>query len=251
VDYSFLLTAVATAPASPTECGGGASDRPSGGGGEAGAARGAARGAEERAPVVPPRLLQACYCRHVAAASASDTAAAAATTTITATTASSTSSTASASSAAPYESTEATETAEAGKAGAAPSLECSHVLARLAVIDYLRGWRLVEAGEHVRKSLSRDLFARERNHAVVPVRHFARSFRAHLDGAMLAPLQRRAPSVGLARCWITGVLRGAWRGSCDRLAPVAPWLGERAPWLGAGLHSGLRRVCSVGGANKL
>jgi len=145
VDYSFLLTAVATAPASPTECGGGASDRPSGGGGEAGAARGAARGAEERAPVVPPRLLQACYCRHVAAASASDTAAAAATTTITATTASSTSSTASASSAAPYESTEATETAEAGKAGAAPSLECSHVLARLAVIDYLRGWRLVEA----------------------------------------------------------------------------------------------------------
>ena len=162
-----------------------------------------------------------------------------------------------------------------------------------------------QAGEHVRKSLSRDLFARERNHAVVPVpqpplppppassppphtrargtgrplpaswpspptpfrlppqqptrflaaarqvRHFARSFRAHLDGAMLAPLQRRAPSVSLARCWVAGVLRGAWRGSCDRLAPVAPWLGERAPWLGAGLHSGLRRVCSVGGANKV
>jgi len=40
--------------------------------------------------------------------------------------------------------------------------ECEHVLIRLAVIDYLREWRLIEMGEHVQKTLQRDIFARER-----------------------------------------------------------------------------------------
>lgn len=56
---------------------------------------------------------------------------------------------------------------------------CAPVLLRLSIIDYLREYRLVERMEHLQKSITRDLRAGERNHAVLPTREF--SARMRLD----------------------------------------------------------------------
>ena len=61
---------------------------------------------------------------------------------------------------------------------------CVPVLVRVAVIDYLREWRLTEVAEHIHKTISRDLLAGERNHAVVPVKQFAKRFESYLAGAL-------------------------------------------------------------------
>lgn len=56
-------------------------------------------------------------------------------------------------------------------AAASGGVRCERVLVRLALIDYLREWRLVEIGEHVQKTLQRDLFARERaSSSIAPLR---------------------------------------------------------------------------------
>ena len=65
---------------------------------------------------------------------------------------------------------------------------CVAVVAKLGVIDYLREFRMGEAFEHVQKSLRRDLFAGERNHAVVPVRQFGERFSAFFSGALFTPI---------------------------------------------------------------
>lgn len=54
--------------------------------------------------------------------------------------------------------------ADGALSAAAGGVRCERVLVRLAIIDYLRQWRLVEVGEHVQKTIQRDLFARERAH---------------------------------------------------------------------------------------
>lgn len=65
---------------------------------------------------------------------------------------------------------------------------CVPVLVRLSIIDYLREWRMTERVEHLQKSLTRDLLAGERNHAVVPVRQFAQRFEAFFTGGLFTPV---------------------------------------------------------------
>ena len=65
---------------------------------------------------------------------------------------------------------------------------CSRVLVRVAVIDYLREWGLVERVEHLQKKLVRDLVAGERNHAVVPVERFAHQFERFFGRGLFSPV---------------------------------------------------------------
>mmetsp|Transcript_30674 Transcript_30674/g.93886 ORF Transcript_30674/g.93886 Transcript_30674/m.93886 type:complete len:556 (-) Transcript_30674:180-1847(-) len=87
--------------------------------------------------------------------------------------------------------------------GSRTAMQCERVLVRLAIIDYLREWKLVEIGEHVQKTLQRDLFARERNHAVVPVSQFARSFLSYFSDALFAPLPRQEVNLRIGIQWIS------------------------------------------------
>lgn len=66
--------------------------------------------------------------------------------------------------------------------------QCVPVMIRLSIIDYLREWSMAERMEHVQKTIMRDLIARERNHAVVPVRQFADRFAAFFSEALFTPL---------------------------------------------------------------
>ena len=65
---------------------------------------------------------------------------------------------------------------------------CLPVAVRLGIIDYLREFRMGEYLEHVQKSIQRDLFAGERNHAVVPVRQFGERFGAFFGAVLFTPL---------------------------------------------------------------
>ncbi len=96
----------------------------------------------------------------------------------------------------------------AGRAGRVDD-ECYAVLLRVAVIDYLREWKLNERAEHLRKTLTRDIFAFERNHAVVPVSQFADTFRGYLTDALLSPLPQRH-SLGIGE--VSGILMRAAKG---------------------------------------
>ena len=133
---------------------------------------------------------------------------------------------------------------------------CAGVVVRVALIDYLRGWRLTEQMEHLRKSLTRDIFAGERNHAVVPVADFGRQFEAFFGSALFAPVAPQRPAVAWARllsdgrravrgaapaarsAWSAGVpaVRGAWSTAAPRVAEF--WRG--AVGGASGLVDGVR-----------
>ena len=65
---------------------------------------------------------------------------------------------------------------------------CEAVVLRVGVIDYLRQWGVTEYVEHVQKTIARDIRARERNHAVVPVEPFSRRFEDFLSNSMFRPI---------------------------------------------------------------
>ena len=79
---------------------------------------------------------------------------------------------------------------------------CVPVVFRLAIIDYLRAWQLTERVEHISKTISRDLVAGERNHAVVPVDKFGERFVAFYAERLLRPAHPLT--------W-AAVMEAAWR----------------------------------------
>ena len=66
--------------------------------------------------------------------------------------------------------------------------KCYTVMVRVALIDYLREWKFIERAEHLRKTITRDVLAFERNHAVIPVAKFADSFVAYFSEVLFSPL---------------------------------------------------------------
>ena len=135
---------------------------------------------------------------------------------------------------------------------------CVPVLVRLSVIDYLREWRLTEQMEHLHKSLTRDLLAGERNHAVVPVDQFAARFEQYFGARLATP-------VPPPQMWLVAAAADALAALAAHLDPRArDWLTGRRHdddddadadaeasgrdgglgWVGAGLGHGLRRAVS-------
>ena len=87
-----------------------------------------------------------------------------------------------------------------------PQQQCVPVVLRMALIDYLREWMLLELFEDFRKTISRDLVAGERNHAVVPVAEFGQRFVSYFGEQLIRPL----PATGLPLnllSWASGTLR--------------------------------------------
>jgi hypothetical protein len=87
-----------------------------------------------------------------------------------------------------------------------PHQQCVPVVLRMALIDYLREWMLPELFEDFRKTISRDLVAGERNHAVVPVAEFGQRFVSYFGEQLIRPL----PATGLPLnllSWASGALR--------------------------------------------
>lgn len=99
---------------------------------------------------------------------------------------------------------------------------CTAVLVRLAVIDYLREWRLTERVEHMQKTLQRDLLAGERNHAVVPVRQFAGKFSRFFDSGLFHSLPSAAGSTWPFVSWGALATPAAWEELHRRLIRETP-----------------------------
>lgn len=81
---------------------------------------------------------------------------------------------------------------------------CASVVVRIAIIDYLREWKLYEQMEHLRKSITRDLVRAQppgANHAVVPVSAFAERLDAFFHQALFgaAPRPQQPTVASLAR----------------------------------------------------
>ena len=81
---------------------------------------------------------------------------------------------------------------------------CASVVVRIAIIDYLREWKLYEQMEHLRKSITRDLVRAQppgANHAVVPVSAFAERIDAFFHEALFgaAPRPEQPTVASLAR----------------------------------------------------
>ena len=97
------------------------------------------------------------------------------------------------------EEAEAAEAAEAASATAeaAPPVSrgadmCMPVMVRVSLIDYLRAWRMTERMEHLHKTITRDLLAGQRNHAVVPTEQYAHTFVTFFDD-LFTPLPHISP----------------------------------------------------------
>lgn len=70
---------------------------------------------------------------------------------------------------------------------------CASIVVRIALIDYLRKWKLYEQMEHLRKTITRDLVQAKppgSNHAVVPVGTFAERLDAFFHKALFGAAPR-------------------------------------------------------------
>ena len=67
---------------------------------------------------------------------------------------------------------------------------CMPVVVRVGGIDYLRSYKMYERMEHLHKTITRDLIAGERNHAVLPVDQFAKRFAALFSQGMAQRMPR-------------------------------------------------------------
>ena len=114
---------------------------------------------------------------------------------------------------------------------------CVPVLARLAIIDYLREWSMAERMEHVQKTIMRDIVAGERNHAVVPVRQFAERFAAYFSETLFTPLPH---PTGDAGGWAQG-LRDAWHDAKAALSAGHAHLDRLTRWRTTGGATGGQR----------
>ncbi len=110
---------------------------------------------------------------------------------------------------------------------------CGSAVVRLALIDYLREWRLTEQMEHLQKSVTRDLVAGEVKHAVVPVLPFAERLDKFFRESLLRPAPRPASPTPAA-------LVAELRASGDALARHACVLPAQLQRLGLAVK--LRRV---------